>query len=157
MEQTDENTPQLVDRAGKALAKGRIAPALRSAIKLIVEEGYTIADAAKAVGYQTHSLTQALHKPHVRALRASVAAAWRASETEAAWHIVSGLAKGSPSDDVRLKAARTVLEAAGELRPKADEPGLSRTLINIVLSGGRVDAEAGRLPGVIEAPKGDRE
>lgn len=154
MDQEAPTPTKLVKRNGKEVSKGRIAPALRSAIKLITEQGYTVADAAKAVGYQTHSLTQALNKPHVKAARAAVVNAWRSSETFAAWAIVSGLAKEGVSEDVKLKAARTILQAAGELDPKADTGGGAQTLINIVLNSGRsAEVFDDRLPGVIEAPQ----
>lgn len=109
----------LVTRSGEVIRKGRISPALRSAIHLIVSDGLTVAEAAMRTGYTTHSLTQALKKPHVRALRDSVKRAWIESRTEKAWLTVADLADNAASEDVRLKAAKTFLDAAGELTPDA--------------------------------------
>ena len=55
-------TELLVNRDGEEIRKGRISPALRTAITLIVSEGLTVADAAVRTGYKVHSLTQALKK-----------------------------------------------------------------------------------------------
>ena len=110
----DDGTPQ-VDKYGRPIAKGRIRPALLTAIRLIVEEGMTQADAARAVGYKAESLTSALRKPHVKAVVAGVKRAWLDSRTSRAWVNVARLADDAVSEDVKLKANRIFLEAAGEL------------------------------------------
>lgn len=139
-----------------ASAKGRLRPQLIEAVKLIVTAGYTQADAAKAVGYQATSLQLALKKPHVRAYATAVKRAWLESRTSKAWVNVAELADTACSEDVRLKANRIFLEAAGELGGKDDESGSkARTLINIVLGAAPQGGQSinSRLPGVIEAPQ----
>jgi hypothetical protein len=114
--------------------KGRIRPALSTAIQLIVTEGLTISDAAQRVGMARESLSRALIKPHVRALREAVKRAWLSSETDKAWLTVAALASGANSEDVKLKAAKVILEAAGELGgPSADAISGARSLVNIVI------------------------
>jgi hypothetical protein len=122
---------------------------------LIVQEGLTIPEAAKRTGYRYESLLLALRKPHVRAAKDSVKRAWMESRTEKAWLTVADLADNAASEDVRLKAAKTFLDAAGELTPDGgDKAGTARQLIQIVTQsvnmGGQPPSE--RLPGVIEAP-----
>lgn len=142
--------PQLTDKDGAEIRKGRVSPALRTAIVLLVEEGLTIPEAAQRIGYKGESLAKALAKPHVRALRADVKAAWMTNQTSRAWLTVAGLASGAQSEDVRLKACRTILEAAGELgRAEDDARGAARTLINIIQSA-EVTAPTESRPGVIE-------
>ncbi len=148
-------TEPMVDRAGNVIRKGRISPALRSAIQLIVSDGLTVAEAAGRTGYTTHSLTQALKKPHVRACRDGVKRAWIESRTEKAWLTVADLADNAASEDVRLKAAKTFLDAAGELTPDGgDKAGTARQLIQIVTQSVNLGQHppSERLPGVIEAP-----
>lgn len=142
-----------VTRAGEPLAKGRVSPALETAIRLIVTEGFSIPDAAKSVGYKPLSLATALRRPHVKVVREGIRRAWMDSQTEKAWVTVATLANGAASEDVRLKAARTMLEAAGQLKP--DGPEKQRpagTLVQIVLQdrGPDVIVSAARTPGVIE-------
>lgn len=146
----------MVAKDGVAVVKGRIRPALASAVRLIVCEGYTIRDAAKAVGYAHGSLKKALGRAHVRAFRTDVKRAWMTSETERAWLGVASLARGAASEDVRLKAQRTILEAAGELNKGDDDARQTRQLINLTriethYHGSEPPNE--RLPGVIEAPE----
>lgn len=142
---------ELVTKSGEPIAKGRIRPSLATAIRLIVEQGYTIGDAAKAVGYQRNSLVQAFNKPHVRAFRASVRRAWLNSQTEKAWRTVADLAGSAASEDVRLKAAKVFIEADEETRSRAPE-GV-RQLVQIVTQHVHMGGEqplGQRLPGVIE-------
>jgi len=113
--------------------KGRIRPALATAIRLIVEDGYTQADAAKSVGMNAVSLSIALKKPHVVALRAAVKRAWLGSETDKAWVTVAHLASTASSEDVRLKAAKVFLEAAGELGGGDARISVPASLVQIVM------------------------
>jgi len=147
-----DNVPALVTRDGKPIGKGRISPALRTAVTLIVHDGLTVNEAAKRTGYQWESLAKALLKPHVRAFKADVKRAWLASRTEKAWLTVAELADNSASDDIRLKASKLFLDAAGELTP-ADQGGAGpRQLIQIITKsvnmGGQPPSQ--RLPGVVE-------
>lgn len=144
----------MVDKDGNRVTKGRVRPALHTAIRLIVEDGLSQAEAAKRVGMKGPSLTIALHKPHVKAVMADVKRAWLDSQTSKAWLQVAKLAENAVSEDVRLKASRTFLDAAGELTP-ADQGGAGpRQLIQIVTRAVQIGGQPPpqRLPGVIEAP-----
>jgi len=144
-----------VARIVEMQAKGRIRPALADAIRLIVTEGMSQADAAKSVGYQATSLQIALKKPHVKAYVTAVKRAWLDSRTSKAWVNIADLADNAGSEDVRLKANKVFLEASGELTPPDGDNGkTARTLINIVLQNTRENEQPinARLPGVIEAP-----
>ncbi len=144
-------TDLLVNRDGEEIRKGRISPALRTAITLIVSEGLTVADAALRTGYKPHSLTQALKKPHVRAFRSSVKRAWLTSQTDQAWLTVSDLATRANSEDVRLKAAKVFIEADAAARNAMPEQ--ARQLVQIVTQNVNLTGNltASQMPGVIEA------
>lgn len=145
-------THDLVARDGEPVRKGRISPALRTAIVLIVHEGLTVADAAKRTGYQTESLAKALMKPHVKAYRSSVKRAWLASETEQAWLTASRLARSANSEDVQLKAARIFIDADEAARNAM--PAEARQLVQIVTHNVNLGANlpVSQLSGVIESP-----
>lgn len=145
---------QLVTRDGTAIRKGRVSPALRTAIRLIVEDGISVAAAAQRTGYKETSLAVALKKPHVRAERAAVKRAWLDNKTGKAWLVMAQLAEGAASEDVRHKSAKVFLDAAGELDGSAANGATGpRTLVQIVMhhapEGGQPIPH--RLPGVIEA------
>ena len=144
----------LVTKDGKGIVRGRIRPALRTAIRLMVEDGMSQADAAKSVGYNQVSLSVALRKPHVKVVVEAVKRAWLGNETGKAWRTVADLANGAASEDVRLKAAKVFLDAAGELDGSNGEgrgkpAGLVQIVINHAPPGGQPIGQ--RLPGVIEA------
>jgi len=146
---------ELVNRDGETIRKGRISPALRTALQLIVSDGLTVKDAAMRTGYTPHSLTQALKKPHVKAEKERVRRAWMESQREKAWVTVAGLAAEAQSEDVQLKAARTILDHFGDLKPDVGGGSTGqRQLIQIVTNtlnmGGHPLSE--RLPGVVERP-----
>ena len=137
----------------KRPVKGRIRPALDTAIRLIVEEGRTQADAAKAVGMNQVSLSLALRKPHVIALRAAVKRAWLDSKTDKAWVTLANLADNAASEDVRYKSAKLFLEAAGELDGGRDRGDAGpRSVVQILINHPQVVGEgmAAGQPGVIE-------
>ncbi len=143
----------LVTKTGEAIAKGRIRPALATAIRLIIEDGLSQADAAKRVEMRQESLSVALRKPHVKAFRDAVKRAWLASETDKAWLTVTGLATGAASEDVRLKAAKVLLDAAGELSGgKGQGDSGPRTMVQIVMHHPDASQQPTpqQLPGVIE-------
>ena len=142
---------ELVDRKGEEVRKGRISPALRTAITLIVHEGLTVAQAAAKTGYQAESLAKALLKPHVRVFRADVKRAWLASETERAYLTAADLMTRSGSDDVRLKAAKVFIEMDQEARRTM--PNEARQLVQIVTQNLTMHAvpPTERSAGVIEA------
>lgn len=148
------SVPALVDRAGERVSKGRISPALRTALVLIVHEGLSVAESAQRTGYKYESLQKALLKPHVRHAKEAVKRAFLASETEQAWLTVIGLARKATSEDIKLKAAKVLLDAAGELTPKAGDDRGPRALVQIVMhhpSASEAQPITHRLPGVIEA------
>jgi hypothetical protein len=100
---------------------------------------------------QRESLSRALAKPHVQALRAGVKRAWLDNETGKAWLQVAKLADGAASEDVRLKAAKTILEAAGELEPRDTEDRVRNPMVQIILASPQGESAPQQLPGVIEA------
>lgn len=133
----------------------QIRPALREAIRLYVTEGLSKPDAATRAGMTLHGLLAALKKPHVRAFESSVKAAWMDSRTSKAWLNIADLADSACSEDVRLKANRVFLEAAGELGGNAGQgEQLAKTLVQIIVNQGRDAAQlpASQMRGVIEAP-----
>lgn len=138
-------------RDGESIRKGRVSPALRTAITLIVLEGLTIPDAAKRTGYKTQSLEKALLKPHVKAFKSSVIHAWRQSKTERAWLTVADLAESACSEDTRLKAAKVFIDADEAAR--AAMPEQARQLVQIFAPGANFTAQLphGQMSGVIEA------
>lgn len=153
-----DNHPVIEQKAKAVLANRRapqVRPALQEAIRLIVTEGLSKTDAAKRAGMTLHGLLAALKKPHVKAFAASVKDAWMDSRTSKAWLNVAELADGAMSEDVRLKANRVFLEAAGELggdRGKGEQ--VARTLVQILVNSPQATAQLphGQMSGVIEAP-----
>ncbi len=135
----------------KRSEKGRIRPALATAVRLIVTEALSIQDAANRVGMQRESLSRALTKPHVQALRAGVKRAWLENETGKAWLQVARLADAAQSEDVRLKASKLILDAAGELTPRDLEGRINRPSVQIIISSPHGESPPQQLPGVIEA------
>lgn len=141
------------DTASKA-RNLQIRPALREAIRLYVTEGLSKTDAALRAGMTLHGLLAALKKPHVRAFETHVKDAWMQSRTSKAWLNIAELADGACSEDVRLKANRTFLEAAGELGGKGEDPSrLASTLVQIVINAAQNAGQltGSQVPGVIEA------
>lgn len=155
---SDDTHPIIGELAQSVAAKARapqIRPRLQDACKLIVTEGLSIADAARRSGMTPHSLQVALKKPHVRAFLASVKAAWMDSRTSKAWLNVAQLADSACSEDVRLKANRVFLEAAGELGGANQDPNATaRQLVQIVINSAQQPTQLpdGQMRGVIEAP-----
>ncbi len=137
-----------IRKARKAQIRGPVA----EAIQLIVTQGVTIADAARAVGMQPRSLQVALRKPHVSAHRDHVKRAWLESKAQKAWVTVAELADNAVSEDTRLKAARTILDAMGELTGDRGRDAARPTqLVQILLAGAQRAAVRVNDSGVIEA------
>lgn len=135
--------------------KGQIRDTLAAAIDAMVTCGCSTYEAAELAGMSHRGLTLALAKPHVKAYVAGVKRAWLDNATGVAWRTVSKLMTEGRSEDVRLKAARTVLEAAGELGGPGGTPSdKAQTVINIVMSKG-ASADATPASGIIEAPYRD--
>lgn len=146
----------MVRKDGSPIMRGRVSPVLRTALTLIVHEGLSITDAAQRVGLKRESLSKALKKPHVRAEWDAVKRAWSESATAKAWLTVAKLAETASSEDVRLKAAKVFLEAAGEIGAEASGRASAppASMVQIIVQP-RSDGDQSmpyRLPGVIERP-----
>ena len=131
----------------------QIRPALQEAIRLYVTEGFSKSEAAKRAGMTLHGLLAALKKPHVRAFESHVRDAWMESRTSKAWLNIANLADSACSEDVRLKANRTFLEAAGELGAKGQDAGkLATALVQIIVNQGQIAGQltSSQVSGVIE-------
>lgn len=91
-------------------AKGRIAPALREAIKLRVEKGLTITAACDAAGYSESGWHLAMQRPHVRQLLNDVQAQYiqsvkakRAYYSSRAYDIAADLMENATDPAMRWK------------------------------------------------------
>ena len=133
--------------------KPQIRPALANAIDQMVRHGLTISQAAENAGLQYESLRVALQKPHVQEHLTRVKRERLGLETLRSWHVVSVLRDNSPSDKVRLDAAKTVISAAGELAPDREPAGSSGLSIQIITTG--PTAIQASPHGVVEAPPFD--
>jgi hypothetical protein len=132
--------------------KAQIRPGVEAALQLIVQRGLPFSEAAEAVGYRPESLAKALRKPHVLDRLADIKREWMSARTFKSWAAVAELADGAQSEDVRLKANRLVLEAAGELSgDRGRDAPKAQQLVQIILShdGARGVSVSG---GVIESP-----
>lgn len=145
------------EEALKALVptrKSTIRPRLRVAIDNYVMLGLSIKDSAVRAGMTPHALQVALKKPHVQKHVSDVKRAWLDNRTSKAWTNIAELADGAQSEDVRLKANRVFLEAAGELGGKGDKGDAGpRQLVQILVQHAQ---NVGQLPpqqvsGVYEA------
>jgi hypothetical protein len=135
----------------KRTEAGRLRAPLAAAVTAIVTEGLTIQEAANRVNMQRESVSRALLKPHVQAFKAGVKRAWLDNETGKAWLMVAHLANEAQSEDVRLKAAKVILDAAGELSGTKDANPGARSLVQIVVNHGHADRAADQTSaGVIE-------
>lgn len=146
----DERPPLPANAKGIDGRKLQIREGLAEAIRLIEEEGVSVSDAALSVGYQRKNLELAMSRPHVKAYRASVKRAWLKARTTRAWHNIANLADGAKSEDVKMKANKVFLEAAGELGQGDRGDARPSTLIQIVAQPGSTVS----IPdsGLIEAP-----
>lgn len=131
----------------------QIRPPVEAAIQLIVSRAVTIAEAAESVGMQGPSLAKALRRPHISDRLRYVKREWLESKTAKAWIGVVDLADNAQSEDTRLRALRTILEAAGELGPnrRDDAPQLGvavQIITNVGSERGQVTIQTS---GVIEA------
>lgn len=150
MAQTDARATSLANARGKDGRKLQIRGSLAEAIRLIEEEGLPLAEAATSVGYSRDALYAAFAKPHVKAYRAGVKRAWLQARTTKAWHNIANLADGAKSEDVKMKANKVFLEAAGELGATDRGDARPTTLIQIVAQAGSTVAVP--TSGLIEAP-----
>ena len=111
-------------------------------------------EAARLGGLTEHGLQRALQRPQVRELLECVRRARRDGKTAEAWEVVYDLMDGAASEDVRHKAARTVLAAAGELEAENGKQQTVGQLIQIVTQTVNLGDQPAyeRLPGVVERP-----
>lgn len=132
-----------------------VRPALLEAIRqLAANPKMTQKEAARLGGLTEHGLQRALQRPQVRELLECVRRARRDGKTAEAWEVVYDLMDGAASEDVRHKAARTVLAAAGELEAENGKQQVIGQLIQIVTQNVNLGDEPPyeRLPGVVERP-----
>lgn len=135
--------------------KGQVRPKVREALSLIVTTGASITSAAESVAMTREALSRALKRPAVIEAKASLARAFRESQTERAILTIADLAANAASEDTRHKAARTWLEMVGELGPnRRDDTPRAPQLVQIINHGGPIDLGGGarQHSGVIEAP-----
>ena len=120
--------------------KGQVRPKVREALREIVTTGLSITDAAQTVGMTREALSRALKRPAVLEFKASLARAFRESQTERAILTIADLAANAVSEDTRHRAARTWLEMVGELGPnRRDETPRAPQLVQIINHGGAID------------------
>lgn len=96
------------DKTDQSEPKGRIRPQLKEAIRLMVEEGQTILQAAESIGYQANSLIVALKKPHVAAYKTGISRAFVDCEKERSFQKLVWLRDNASSERVSLDAAKTI-------------------------------------------------
>ncbi|WP_421730776.1 hypothetical protein [Brevundimonas sp.] len=122
-------------------------------MQLIVQRGLTISEAAETAGMQGPSLQKAMKKPHVLARLSDLKRAWFTNQTGKAWLVVAKLAADAASPEVQLKAARTLLEKAGELGPhRRDDNPPAGQVIQILVTTGGTGAAMPDGSGVFELP-----
>ena len=144
-----ETTPSTQVKARKP----QVRPPVMRALTAIVETGAKIPEAAQIAGMQYESLRLALKRPHVREALASIKRAWLESETFVAWNTVADLQRNAASEDVRLKSARMVIGASGELEPgdrrRSDHPPVMIQIVTAPSHGVPLTADD---RGVVELP-----
>ena len=126
---------------------------LVEAIRILTLEGTTQKEAAERSGMTEHGLQRALTRPHVQSYRDGMLSAHLNGKTPKAWNVVHKLMEGAASEDVQLKAARTHLEAFGQISGlgASTSPGPTQ-VIQIVCNSAAVAEPYMPRPGVIEAP-----
>ena len=140
--------------AAKTERSKQIRAPLERAIRLMVEDGRTLSEAAKMAELKDESLRKALAKPHVKSFVSGIRREWLSSETILSWHTVSELRKGAQSERTRLDAAKTVITAAGELASEANQPPAVAVAIQFVVPDGSSMRVANER-GIVEAPAFD--
>ncbi len=148
MQQSSDSVPDIPHVKG-------VRPALLEAIRqLAANPKMTQKEAARLGGLTEHGLQRALQRPQVRELLECVRRARRDGKTAEAWEVVYDLMDGAASEDVRHKAARTVLAAAGELEAENGKQQTVGQLIQIVTQTVNLGDQPAyeRLPGVVERP-----
>lgn len=106
--------PRILQHMGTALAfapehaaspaQGRIRPALREAVRLMVEDALTRSQAAEKAGITDHALYCALRKAHVAGYRNELMEVLRTSEASRTIGRAAKLADNAESEHVRLQA-----------------------------------------------------
>lgn len=127
---------------------------MRTALAAYVLEARTVAESARIAGIQAETLQKALRKPHIRDEVIRLKRARLDGLTEKAWLTVADLASDAVSEDVKLKACRLIMEAAGEIGPgRRDESPRASAAVMIVVGQGpdRREITIG-TNGVVESP-----
>ena len=100
--------------------KTRLSAKLKQAIDIIVYNGLNVNKVAESMGMQRGNLARQLKSPAAIAYKKDIIGAFLASGTDYARVTLVKLLD-SKSDDVRHKAARTLLELSGELGKSSDQ------------------------------------
>lgn len=128
------DSTNVIPFAARAAPIGTVSKRLEQALLLIVQSGFSIKSAAEATGYRANSLAIALRRPHVPARKRDIGQAFMASGIDLARHTLVDLL-GSKSEEVRHKAARTILEVEGLLgggRESFGASGSGDVVVNIL-------------------------
>lgn len=112
---------------------GRISAKLRHALFLIVNRGYSVSKAAESIGYTREALYKNLKKENVIAEKEAIGRAFLSSATDLARFTLVDLCQNAKSEDVRHKAARTILELNGELLKNKENQELNFGGVNIMI------------------------
>ena len=127
---------------------------MRAALAAYVLEARSIAEAARLAGIQAETLQKALRKPHIRDEVLRLKRARLDGLTEKAWLTVADLASSAVSEDVKLKACRLIMEAAGDIwhGRRDDAPRASAGVMIVIGHGDERRKIAISSGGVIESP-----
>ncbi len=114
---------------------GRISPRLEQALGLMVHRGLSIREAAQSTGYAPNSLAVALRKAHVQARHRELRLLALENGRDLAIKTLLDLAANSKSEDIRLRAARALVDVSERLDGGLQEPAQrGGVLIQIVES-----------------------
>lgn len=129
---------------------------LRTALQILVSTGCTQKEAAAQAGMSENGLSLALQRVPVKEELARISRLRLELETARSWHRVFDLRDNAASEEVKLKATRTHLEAVGELSDAGSgrNAGNSAPLIQVIVNPAYASIQPGpeRLPGVVERP-----
>lgn len=98
----------------------RVSKRLEASLRRIVEDGYSVKDAAESEGYRPQSLFLAMRRPHVKAFKRAIEAEIWHSLTDRARHRLRELLD-SKDETIALRAVQAVLNRPGELQPAEGE------------------------------------
>ncbi|RYG85102.1 MAG: hypothetical protein EON59_12930, partial [Alphaproteobacteria bacterium] len=116
-------------QAVKVERSKQIRPPLERAIRLMVEEGSTLSEAAQTAGLVEESLRKALVKPHVKAFRTGVTRAWLDNQASRGFVKAVALMDGAESQKLQLESAKLLIGAAGMLEPERASTGSGSVMV----------------------------